>query len=80
MFKTMVFAALAVCAAPVLAQTSQPNVQDSNKPKMVKKQVCERVAEEQTTGSRLSSTTRVCKVVLVPAETSKQQSAQSSPR
>jgi hypothetical protein len=37
------------------------------KPQMVKKTVCQRADDEETTGSRLGSAPKVCKTVLVPA-------------
>lgn len=48
-------------AAPQVAETTPA------KPKMVKKTVCTRVIEEETTGSRLGSAPKVCKTVEVPA-------------
>jgi hypothetical protein len=72
--------ALGLSAATAMAQTAPsqgiPNQVVSNdtnqaiplvKPKTVKKRVCEKVEVERSTGSRLSSTTRLCKVVEVPA-------------
>lgn len=75
-------AALGLSAATANAQTAPSqgipnqvvsNDADSNqatpspKPKTVKKRICENVEVERSTGSRLTSTTKICKVVEVPA-------------
>lgn len=62
-------APLALIAAPVAAQ-SAPEQQPAPeaKPRMVKKTVCQRIEADRETGSRLGSTTKVCKTVEVPAE------------
>jgi hypothetical protein len=68
-------AALGVIAAPAVAQNAQAaqstdgqaQVAPTEKPKMVKKTVCKRIEEERGIGSRLSSTTKVCRTVEVPA-------------
>ena len=68
-------AALGVIAAPAVAQNAQAAQSTENqaqaapteKPKMVKKTVCKRIEEERSIGSRLSSTTKVCREVEVPA-------------
>ena len=39
-----------------------------SKPKMLSKQVCERVDEEETTGSRVGDAPQVCRTIQVPAE------------
>ena len=73
LFVTM--AALGVIAGPAMAQDVQPAQSTANqaqpapteKPKMVKKTVCKRIEEERSIGSRLSSTTKVCRTVEVPA-------------
>ncbi|MEO7634346.1 MAG: hypothetical protein ABIS38_01715 [Sphingomicrobium sp.] len=57
-------------SGPALAQTApQAPAQEAApaKPQMVKKTVCRRVVEEETTGSRLGSAPKVCKTVEVPA-------------
>ncbi len=66
-------AALGLSAAPATAQTTSQQAPTNQiaaapapQPKTVKKQVCEKVEIERSTGSRLSSTTRVCKTVEVP--------------
>jgi hypothetical protein len=68
----LMVAAVGLSAAPATAQTT-PQQAPTNQtttpapqPKTVKKQVCERVEVERSTGSRLSSTTRICKMVEVP--------------
>jgi len=69
-------AALALVAAPAVAQTAaaapaqtqaQAQASQVEAPKMVKKTICKKIEESQTTGSRLGSTTKVCKTVEVPA-------------
>jgi hypothetical protein len=68
-------AALGVIAAPAVAQDAQAAQSTENqaqaapteKPKTVKKTVCKRIEEERGVGSRLSSTTKVCRTVEVPA-------------
>ena len=68
-------AALGLIAAPAVAQNAQaaqstenqPQTVSTEKPKTVKKTVCKRIEEERSIGSRLSSTTKVCRTVEVPA-------------
>ena len=66
-------AAFALVAAPAVAQTApadptqQAQASQVEAPKMVKKTVCKKIQESQTTGSRLGSTTKVCKTIEVPA-------------
>jgi hypothetical protein len=74
----LIGAAFGVAAAPVSAQTTptqgipsqvvsnQTQVATAAKPKTVKKTVCEKVQVEQSTGSRLGSTSRICRQVEVP--------------
>ena len=62
------FAIAGLAASPAIAQSQPPAGQAPAKVKMVEKVVCEKVAAERSTGSRLSSTTRVCKTIQVPAE------------
>lgn len=63
--------ALAIAGAmsvPAAAQTmSQPTQPQAAKPQTVKKVVCTRVDDEETTGSRLGSAPKKCKTVEVPA-------------
>ena len=71
----IILAAFGVIAAPAVAQDIQPGQSTENqaqaapaeKPKTVKKVVCKRIEEERSIGSRLSSTTKVCRTVEVPA-------------
>ena len=79
MRKVLAFVAMSSLAAPALAQpanvsagagTSQPT---EAQPKMIKKKVCERVDNEETTGSRLSAAPKVCKIVTVPADQAKEE-------
>jgi hypothetical protein len=61
-------------AAPATAQTA-PQQPPSNQvaaapapqPKTVLKRVCQNVEVERSTGSRLSSATKICKTIEVPA-------------
>jgi hypothetical protein len=76
----LIVAAIGVAAVPASAQTLMtPDVSAANqtvanqavanaapKPKTVQKRVCEKVEVERSTGSRLSSTTRICKTIEVP--------------
>ena len=61
------FATAGLAASPAVAQ-QQPAGHAPAKVKMVEKVVCQKVEEERSPGSRLSSTTKVCKKVLVPAD------------
>jgi hypothetical protein len=73
------FAALGVVAAPAMAQnaqaaqapTDQAQTAPTEKPKTVKKLVCREVDEERGIGSRLASTTKICRTVEVPAPPAK---------
>ena len=59
-----------VASGPAVAQTApQPQSPEAApaKPIMVKKTICRRVDDEETTGSRLGSAPRVCKTVEVAA-------------
>jgi hypothetical protein len=74
---SVIVLALAVAASgpafgqtpPQPAPTIHPGHPDSQaaKPQTVKKVVCRRVIEEETTGSRLGSAPKVCKTIEVPA-------------
>jgi hypothetical protein len=62
--------------APVLAQTApsadnQVQAAPAEAPQTVKKTVCRDIDEERSIGSRLHSTTKICKVVEVPAPKAK---------
>ena len=65
-------------APPSVAQTSQSQPAPVAKEKTVTKVVCERVNVETETGSRLGSTPKVCKKVVVPVtdKTAQQPQAQ----
>ena len=76
MYKLFVtLAAFGVIAAPAVAQNAQAaqstdgqaQTAPTEKAKTVKKTVCKRIEEERSIGSRLSSTTKVCRTVEVPA-------------
>ena len=63
-------------ASPAVAQTSADAEQAPAKAEYVEKVVCQKVEEEQSTGSRLGSTTKICKTVKVPlAEADKDKKA-----
>jgi hypothetical protein len=76
MHKLLLTVAACGLCAPAMAQTTpqqpapvQPNTAQTAQPaqtKTVQKQVCEKVAVERSTGSRLNSTTKICKIVEVP--------------
>ena len=64
------FAVFAVVAVPAAAQESAaPQQPAAEKQKTVTKVVCERVRNEEVTGSRLGAAPKVCKKVQVPAKT-----------
>lgn len=59
--------------APVLAQAAQPadtqaQAAPADAPKTVKKTICREVDDERAIGSRLHSTTKICRVVEVPVK------------
>jgi len=72
MHKLLLMAAAFGLSAPAAAQTppqqspDQASAAAASQPKTVQKRVCEKVDVERSTGSRLNSTTRVCKMVEVP--------------
>lgn len=77
----LMVAACGLCA-PAMAQTTpqqpealQANTAQTAPPKTVRKQVCQKVSDERSTGSRLGSTTRVCKIVEVPVAANDAQAA-----
>lgn len=84
----VIAAALAVAAGPAFAQTSpnqtgaeqaspaSTNQASAEQPKMVTKMVCKKVEEERSIGSRLSSTSKVCRKVTVPASEAADQGEQ----
>jgi hypothetical protein len=61
--------------APAQAQVNTAQTSQAAQPKMVRKQICEKVAVERSTGSRLNSTTRGCKIVEVPVAANDSQPA-----
>lgn len=80
MRKLLAFVAISSLAAPTYAQlASAPEASTPARPaaeaqpKMIKKKVCERVDNEETTGSRLGSAPKVCKIVTVPAGQAKEE-------
>jgi hypothetical protein len=82
----LICAAFGVSAAPALTQSApgegipdqvvsnaanqQATVAPAPQPKMMKKRVCENVEVERSTGSRLNSTTKICKTIEVPVPAS----------
>lgn len=69
MHKSLVTLAIfGAMSGPATAQTSpQPQAPAAAKPQTVKKVVCQRIDDEETTGSRLGSAPKVCKTIEVPA-------------
>ena len=71
--RSLFFASVALgLASAAAAQTAQPQpapvpAPQAAKPQTVKKVVCQRVDDEETTGSRLSAAPKKCKTVEVPA-------------
>jgi hypothetical protein len=82
----LIAAAFGVSAAPGFAQTTPAPTQPAPSQaapapqKKVTKLVCREVEEERGIGSRLSSTTKICKRVEVPAPTNGQQAQQPPSR
>ncbi|HET7316296.1 MAG TPA: hypothetical protein VFI88_02590 [Sphingomicrobium sp.] len=66
----VILAGFGLSASPTLAQTApaQAAPAPAAKPKTVTKVVCKRVAGSEGTGSRLSSSAKVCRKVQVPVE------------
>ncbi len=67
--------------APVFAQAAQPadnqvQAAPAGAPKTVKKTVCRDIDGERAIGSRLHSTTKVCRVVEVPVKPNSKSSDQ----
>ena len=78
MLKRMIALAIAgAMSVPVAAQTTQATAEvtqtEAPKPQPVMKKVCTRVVDEEATGSRLSNSHKVCKMVEVPAPATGQQ-------
>lgn len=62
------FAIFALAATPATAQTVPSQTVPEAKVKTVKKKVCQTITADRDTGSRLGSSTKVCKIVEVPAD------------
>jgi hypothetical protein len=80
----LIAAAFGVSTAPAVAQTTPapepaPS-QAAPAPQKVTKLVCRNVEEERGIGSRLSSTTKICRKVEVPAPAKGQQAQQQPSR
>ena len=63
--------AFGVLASPAIAQTAQPQPAPAPEQKFVKKLVCQKIEEDRTTGSRLGSTSKVCRTVKVAVDDTK---------
>lgn len=61
---------LGACATTPGTVSSTPTAVETTdaKPGMVSKKVCERVDNEETTGSRVGDAPKICKIVQVPAD------------
>jgi hypothetical protein len=75
MQKLLLIVAAFSAPAPVLAQAAQPSdtqtqaqAAPADAPQTVKKTVCRDVDDERAIGSRLHSTTKICRVVEVPVK------------
>jgi len=73
--RSLFFASVALgLASAAAAQTAQPQSAPAPapqaKPQTVKKVVCQRVDDEETTGSRLGSAPKKCKTIEVPVSAS----------
>lgn len=70
-------AILALASTPAIAQSAppQPAPATASEQKTVKKVVCKRIETDQVSGSRLGSTSKICREVEVPAK--EQQSKQA---
>jgi hypothetical protein len=63
----VVLAIFGAMSVPAVAQTTPAaNQPQPARPQTVKKVVCQRVDDEETTGSRLGSAPKACKTVEVP--------------
>ena len=69
------FGVFALGATPSVAQTAPAQTGQEQEVKMVKKTVCRRVETDGETGSRLGSTSKVCREVEVPADSKDKKSA-----
>lgn len=65
----------ALSATPSVAQTAPVQPEQEPAVKMVKKTVCKRIESDGETGSRLGSTSKVCREVEVPADSKGKSSA-----
>lgn len=69
--RVIVLAIAGAASAPAQAQSPAQSAPTASpapaKPQTVKKVVCHRVDDEETTGSRVGSAPKVCKTIEVPA-------------
>ena len=66
--------AFGLLSSPVMAQTALPTDTETApapEQKFVKKLVCQKIEEDRTTGSRLGSTSKVCRTVKVAIDDTK---------
>jgi hypothetical protein len=73
----LAFATATIVSAPAFAQAPAqvPADRAAGEQRTQMKRVCETIETERGTGSRLSSTSRVCKMVKVPVEDAKAKDA-----
>ena len=81
MFKSVVaLAVMSAISAPAVAQTAPaPQSATAAKPQTVKKTICRRVDDEETTGSRVGEAPKVCKTIEVPAPAGSSGNGQQAP-
>jgi hypothetical protein len=72
-----IFGTMSVRAAAQTAPATDPA--PAAKPQTVKKVVCQRADDEETTGSRLGSAPKICKAIEVPAPRGGAASGQQAP-
>jgi hypothetical protein len=76
----LAFAVAGIVAAPAAALPQAPaGKAPASEEQTNKKVVCQRVAAEQTTGSRFGSTTKVCRTVEVPTEKTGEPNGKADP-
>ncbi len=77
----LTLAAFGQLAAPAMAQTAAqaagPEAAPAAEQKVVKKVVCQKIEEDRTTGSRLGSTSKVCRTVKVAVDSAAEKAAEA---